>query len=294
MGGRVMNFVAIDVETANSDLASICQVGLVRFLNGRVVDKWESLLDPEDYFDGINISIHGIDEDAVVGAPKFPQISLFLSKQLIGTVVACHTPFDRAAIGALFSKYDINLPEILWLDTARVVRRTWLDLSRRGYGLLNVAEKLGIQFSHHNALEDARAAGEILVQAITESGLSLEEWIVRAKQPIRAPIGGNRSERITRDGDPEGPLSGEIAVFTGALSIPRHEAADIAAHAGCQVDESVTKRTTLLIVGDQDVRKLAGHEKSSKHRKAEEFISKGQSIRILRETDFRSLIAITD
>jgi DNA polymerase III subunit epsilon len=43
------------------------------------------------------------------------------------------------------------------------------------------------------------------------------------------------------------------------------------------------------VVGDQDIVKLAGHEKSSKHRKAEALIADGQGIRILRETVFRRL-----
>jgi DNA polymerase-3 subunit epsilon len=55
----------------------------------------------------------------------------------------------------------------------------------------------------------------------------------------------------------------------------------------------MTSQTTLLVVGDQDIRKLAGHEKSSKHRKAEELITKGQSIRILRESDFKELVNST-
>ena len=78
------------------------------------------------------------------------------------------------------------------------------------------------------------------------------------------------SERLTREGNAEGPLFGEVVVFTGALSMPRRKAADAAADAGCEVAGGVTKKTTLLIVGDQDVTKLAGHSKSSKHRKAED------------------------
>jgi DNA polymerase III subunit epsilon len=294
VGGPKMNFIAIDVETANADLASICQIGFVRFLNSQIAEKWESLVDPEDFFDGMNIDVHGIDEDAVADAPTFSDIGLFLSEQLAGKIVVSHTHFDRIAINGVFAKYEIALPEITWLDTARVVRRTWLDLSQRGYGLSNVAKRLGIQFQHHNAVEDARAAGEILIHAIGESGLSLEEWLVRARQPIRPIKRSWKSEPIARDGNPEGPLSGEVAAFTGALSLPRHDAADVAARAGCEVADSVTKNTTLLIVGDQDVKKLAGHEKSSKHRKAEQLIAKGQPIRILRETDFLSLVAITE
>jgi len=48
----------------------------------------------------------------------------------------------------------------------------------------------------------------------------------------------------------------------------------------------------MLVVGDQDVMKLAGHEKSAKHRKAESLIAQGEEIRILRESDFMELVAL--
>lgn len=79
-------------------------------------------------------------------------------------------------------------------------------------------------------------------------------------------------------------------VFTGQLEIPRREAADLAPSLGCTVGSCVNKKTTLLAVGDQGIEKLAGHIKSSKRRKAEELISKGQSIRILKESDFSQLV----
>ncbi len=70
----------------------------------------------------------------------------------------------------------------------------------------------------------------------------------------------------------------------------RREAADAAAAAGCEVATNVTHRTTLLVVGDQDIRKLAGHEKSTKQRKAKELIAGGQNIRILGESDFQRML----
>jgi DNA polymerase III subunit epsilon len=72
----------------------------------------------------------------------------------------------------------------------------------------------------------------------------------------------------------------------------RADAAKLAADAGCDVRNSVTHETTLLVVGDQDIRHLAGHEKSSKHRKAEELIRAGQVIRIICERDFLELVTI--
>ena len=75
--------------------------------------------------------------------------------------------------------------------------------------------------------------------------------------------------------------------------MPRSVAAELAASVGCQVATGVNKKTTILVVGDQDVAKLAGHEKSSKHRKAEQLAAEGHSIRIIRESDFNILVRAT-
>lgn len=282
-----MQFVAIDVETANADLSSICQVGIAIFRDGIYVDSWSSLVDPEDDFDSLDISIHGIDEQTVMGAPKWPSVADKLRELLTGSVVACHTPFDRAATRLACQKHRLNPIECRWLDTARVVRRAWPEkFASKGYGLGNVAKFLGIEFKHHDALEDARAAGEVLCMASIHSGLAIEDWFIRVEHSIDPAS----DKPITRDGNFEGPLFGNVAVFTGSLAIPRREAADLAAKAGCDVGDSVTKKTTLLIVGDQDISKLAGKSKSSKHLKAEELISQGCQIRILRESDFQNII----
>jgi DNA polymerase-3 subunit epsilon len=283
-----MDFIAFDVETANPDLASICQVGVAAFQGSVMSGSWQSLVNPEDYFDSMNVSIHGIDEESVKGAPTFPQIREVIAGRLGGAIVASHTSFDRVALTRVLEKYGLEQIECTWLDTAKVVRRTWPEFSQSGYGLGNVAAKLGIEFVPHNAQEDARAAGEILVRATNVTGLTVHDWLARVKRPIDLA----QSSAIAATGNPEGPLFGEVVVFTGALGIPRREAAKLAAAAGCQVTPSVGKTTTQLVVGDQDIRRLAGHEKSSKHRKAEEMIRAGQHIRILGETDFRRLIGL--
>lgn len=176
----------------------------------------------------------------------------------------------------------------MWLDSARVARRAWPDCAWSGYGLANVCERIGYKFRHHDALEDAKASGRVLLAAIDATGLDIGAWLKRVKQPID-PSKSSSGWAISREGNPEGELYGEVMVFTGALQIPRREAADLAAGIGCAVDARVTKRTSILVVGDQDISKLAGKEKSSKHLKAEQLISQGQTIRIIKESDFREL-----
>jgi DNA polymerase-3 subunit epsilon len=282
-----MDFVAIDVETANADMASICQIGIASYKQGVLAEEWKSYINPEDYFDGFNIAIHGITEAMVSTAPKLPNVKEILHEYMDNRVCVCHTHFDRVAIKQAFCKYDMTVPNCTWLDSAQVARRTWKEFSHRGYSLNNICTCLSYEFKHHDALEDAKAAAHILNSAIQQSGIDLESWLIRAKQPSNSSP-SNLSEK--REGNTEGALYGEVLVFTGALSMHRHEAADMAAHMGCTVGSGVNSRTTLLVVGDQDIQLLAGHEKSIKHRKAEKLISEGQSIRILRETDFKELV----
>ena len=51
-----MKYLALDVETANADYSSICQIGIAEFENGKVIDKWSSFINPESYFDPFNIN----------------------------------------------------------------------------------------------------------------------------------------------------------------------------------------------------------------------------------------------
>ena len=79
-----MDFIALDVETANSDMASICQIGIARFTNGYLVDSWSSLVDPRDWFSPVNISIHGIEPETVIGQPTLPEIAEKIGSMLEG------------------------------------------------------------------------------------------------------------------------------------------------------------------------------------------------------------------
>ena len=241
-----MEFVAVDVETANADVSTICQIGIARCSRDSVLDEWKTYVDPEDFFDGINVSIHGIDAETVNGAPTLPAVAQQIHGYLDGAVVVCHTHFDRVALRRSFEKYSLPPPDCRWLDSARVARRTWQEFATRGYGLHNVCEALNYEFAHHDALEDAKAAAHVLFAAIKKTGLDIDGWLRRVEQPINpSRSSSSSSAAVQRDGNPEGPLFGEVLVFTGSLEIARREAADMAAQVGCTVAGGVTNSTVL-------------------------------------------------
>ena len=293
----MLTFNSIDVETANADRASICQIGIVHVRDGKIQDQWQTLVNPETWFDQWNIMIHGIDESAIRQSPTLPEVRDELRARLRGTVLVSHTSFDRVAFQRAMERYDLEQLQVTWLDSAKIVRRAWPEsYGRSGYGLKNVAKDLGISFDHHDALEDARAAAEIVLRACASTETDIDDWLRRVSSPIHPSTSGSFSSwpaPVKREGNAEGALYGETMLFTGTLdSMPRREAADIAAKSGCHVVESVSKKVTMLVIGMQDTTKLNGYEKSSKHRKVEALIESGSEIQILSERDFFELMGI--
>lgn len=289
-----LDFIAVDVETANSDQSSVCQVGLAVFRNGKLTKTWRKFCNPLCSFDAANVAIHGIEMRHVVDAPKLQNVILAMSKALAGHVFVAHSGFDNRALRAAADLYNIVLPANAWIDTVKVSRLVWPDLP--DHRLRTIATELSIDFRHHDALEDAIACGTILTEASKLSGYGVDEWLLRQSEGVRR---GARAPSLRQtswqpspslDGDPDGPLSGEVVVFTGAISLERNECARLAAAVGCDVRNSVSGKTTLLVVGEQDLRYTKGQEKSTKHRKAEELIAAGLPIRIIGETEFIELV----
>lgn len=280
------SFAALDVETANPGRDSICQIGIVHVRDGHIEDQWSTLVDPETWFDDWNVQIHGIDEQDVRGSPAIPRLEAEIRRRLSGFVVS-HSTFDAVAFERAFERYGLPPLSSVWIDSARVVRRAWPGrFDRRGYGLKNVAKFLGIEFDHHDALEDARVCARIMLRACQDTGLNLTDWRERIRQPILLRRPEQRVTQVAHDGNAGGPLYGETIVFTGALSEPRRELVRQAVEWGCDYKPNVSKKVTMLVVGTQDERKLRGRGKSSKHRRAEELVRKGHDIRILTEDDF--------
>jgi DNA polymerase III subunit epsilon len=298
---RVTDFIALDVETANADVGSICSVGLVHFRAGQIFKSLSILVDPQGPFDPGNVAIHGIRASDVIGKPTMAEVFPVLAQSLNGTIVAHHSSFDRRAFASAAARYGVAELQCFWLDTLAVARRSWREFADAGgFGLANLSRSFEIEFRHHQADEDARACGLIMLKALEDSGLDLEDWldlVARAPKPaIRsAPkvIVPRRSEafaRYAQSGDRNGRLVGETVVFTGFLQMHRSEAAHLAVKAGCNVVDAVSGKVTVLVVGDQDLRLTRGNVKSRKHRKVEEMIAAGSSVRIVGESEFLQMV----
>ena len=181
-----LSFNAIDVETANERPHSICQIGIVQVRNGRIADSRSFTVDPQEPFRDFNVRLHGIGPQHVRGCPTMPRLNGELRLLLEGMPLVSHTGFDRAALDGGMRRYGLRPLGVRWLDSALIARRAWPErYRRRGWNLANVASDLGISFRHHDAVEDARAAAEIVIVACLHTGSDVEDWMVRIDRGMR-------------------------------------------------------------------------------------------------------------
>lgn len=277
-------FIALDVETANGWNGSICQIGLACVRHDGEIEAFGTLVDPGCPFESFNTRLHGIDAAAVKGMPTFSAVLEDLAPLLSRHTIVQHSNFDRGAIGAACREVGAPAPDWSWVDSVKIARLAWPELTGNGgHGLANLKSHLSLQFRHHDAVEDARAAALVVLGAEAHTGTPFHALLAPSRRPS-----ARRAKPVVAAGDEGAPLAGHIAVFTGALTISREHAARLAALGGITVAANVTLKTTLLIVGDQDIR--AGDAKSSKHRKAEEYAARGGPIRIIGETEFFHLL----
>ncbi len=161
------DFIGFDVETANDDWGSICQIGLVRYRDGQEVDAVSWLCTPPgtlNFFQPVNISIHGITPEQIAGEPTFAEL-LPRMVEFVGDLplVAHNAQFDFTALSRACKAAGIEVPTFNFGCSLALSRYSTIKF--HNHKLPTVAEALGIELKkHHDATEDARACAGIAIQ----------------------------------------------------------------------------------------------------------------------------------
>lgn len=308
-GDLLMNYFVIDFETANSNRNSACALGIVEVKNNIIVNEWDYLIDPEDYFDSFNVFIHGITPEMVEGKPTlkelWPEIKLILSDKI---VIAHNASFDISVLRWSLSKYNIEFPNFKYSCTRILAKKTWPSLVN--YKLDTIANYLGIDFIHHQACEDAKATAKVFDAIVKSNEINDFEALhqkLKVKigsiykdgySPAKVKSSGNKNYIKPKDIvptvdtlDESHELYNKGICFTGTLThMVRKDAAQEAVNRGAIYCNSVNKKTNYLVMGVQDYSKFVDGKKSSKLKKAEELISKGQDLEIIGEDEFIRLL----
>jgi DNA polymerase-3 subunit epsilon len=304
-----VDFIAFDVETANTTRGSICAIGVALVRDGQVVEVGSTLVNPECEFNGYNIAVNGIGPSDVLDAPTIRQVWPQLYALLDGQrVVAHYASFDVGALRAAAAQAELVGPSFELYCTYRLGRRVWQTLPSHGLGYLGPA--LGIEFDHHEAGGDAYACARIALEACAASGVSsldalaAEIGFMPAKLTSDSYIpahfiydGAHSPSLRNRDGDaaadPDHPLYDKNICFTGGMfAMTRAEASAAIVHVGANFRNNVSKKTDYLVIGDVDFVAFADGWKTGKLTKALELREERDApIEIIAERDFLALLS---
>jgi DNA polymerase-3 subunit epsilon len=157
-----MNFVAIDFETAIYQPSSACSVGLVKVVDGVIVDKAMYLIKPPTR-EFVFTYIHGLTWKDVAKQEDFGSLWPKIESLLIGAdfLAAHNASFDKRVLEACCATYGIPMPRLPFRCTVQVARRAWGIYPTK---LSNVCEVLKIELNHHEALSDANACAQIILE----------------------------------------------------------------------------------------------------------------------------------
>ena len=162
------DFAAIDFETANENLCSVCSVGVVVVRGGEIVDSFYSLIHPEpEYYQWFCRRVHGLGPEDTDDAPVFPYVWEKIEPLIEGLPLVAHNAgFDEGCLKAVFKVYQMDYPDYVFLDTLAPSRRLF-GHSIPNHQLQTVAAACGYNLlHHHHALADAEACAHIAMKIL--------------------------------------------------------------------------------------------------------------------------------
>jgi len=157
------DFAAIDFETANRCLSSVCSVGIVIVRNKLITNKIHRLIRPEpEWYSRLNTRIHGLTAADTQNAKVFPYVWKEIASIIADLPLVAHnSPFDENCLRAVHRVYQMDYPDYEFYCTCRASRRVF-GKALPNHQLHTVAAHCGYDLqNHHHALADAEACARI-------------------------------------------------------------------------------------------------------------------------------------
>jgi len=157
-------YAVVDIETTGGTKGNhrITEIGAVKVVAGEVVDRWQSLVNPQRHISSFITNLTGITNEMVQDAPLFSDIAESLRVFLEGSIFVAHNVnFDYGFIKEEFARLEqsFSMPK---LCTVKEMKRHYPGYE--SYGLGKICKEFDISLeSHHRAMCDAEAAAQLLI-----------------------------------------------------------------------------------------------------------------------------------
>ena len=163
-------FAVLDLETSGGSPrfgAGITEIGVVKVKGGQVLGTFQSFVDPGHSVPVFITQLTGISDEMLISAPFIdeilPILFEFLGSADETVVVAHNSPFDLSFLKAASKTHEIEWPNYLTVDTARLARAVLDRDEVLNCKLSTLAKFFGASTTpNHRALDDALATVDVL------------------------------------------------------------------------------------------------------------------------------------
>jgi len=149
--------IVLDVETTGLDYTKerIVEFAALRLENGRIKERFETLINPCRHIRKSSIAVHGITEDDVKDAPKeeevMPEILKFIGDY---PIIAHNAVFDYSFINEASIRTAGKPITNIRIDTQMMFKEVYPELE--SCGLESLMNKFNVEFAaRHRAMADA-------------------------------------------------------------------------------------------------------------------------------------------
>ena len=148
--------IVLDVETTGLDYTKerMVEFAAVRLENGKITDKFETLINPQQHIRKSSIAVHGITEEDVINAPTedevIPQILDFIGDY---PIVAHNVIFDYSFINEACIRVTGKSISNIRIDSQMMFKEVYPEIE--SCGLESLMNKFNIEFTtRHRAMAD--------------------------------------------------------------------------------------------------------------------------------------------
>lgn len=162
-------YCIVDIETTggSSKTERITEIAMYKHDGFKIVDEWQSLINPEKRIPYHITGLTGITNEMVANAPKFYQVAKEVVEFTEGTIFVAHnSKFDYNFFKSEFRAlgYEYERPTLCTVKLSRAIIP-----KKRSYSLGKLCAELGIEISaRHRAAGDARATVSLFELLLAE------------------------------------------------------------------------------------------------------------------------------
>jgi len=165
VGEATFAFVDLEMTGLDAKHDRVVEVCVERVIGGKRVDGVTSLVDPGERVGGA-AHVHGLDAEALRGAPSFARLAADVARSLDGAIFVAHAAaWDIAFLAAEMARVGVPFDATHFIDTLTLARRSFALPS---YALGSLCTSLGIpRGTAHRAGDDVTALRGVFERCVT-------------------------------------------------------------------------------------------------------------------------------